>query len=163
MDSAVQTGFGQNRIGEVTFQYLWGNADLYQASNAVKQAENLLQQAENRLKEVKEASSLVHSQEQEAQKLSGRLLTEAGAQIERHWQQMLDATRLETRGTIDRSLADFKTLLRETEGEGPAAWERNERQIFEEVAQKLQKTFKWQDAVVKWLEKEKKNPVVTLS
>jgi len=116
---------------------------------------NLLQQAETRLENIKQELLPVQDMEQKAQKLAEEVSAESI--IEQHWRQLLEATRLETRGALDQSLNDFKQFLREVEEEDRATWQQNERKLFEEVAQKLEKTFKWQDAVVKWLEKEKKS------
>jgi hypothetical protein len=116
---------------------------------------NLLQQAETRLENIKLGLLSVQDTEQKAQKLAEGV--SSPQIIEQHWRQLLDATRLETRGSLDQSLNDFRLFLGEVEEEDRATWQQNERKLFEEVAQKLEKTFKWQDAVVKWLEKEKKS------
>jgi hypothetical protein len=97
-----------------------------------------------------------------AQKLAEEVSMGSGALIEQHWRRLLEATRQETRDALGRSLDDFKVFLREVEQEERTTWQQNERKLYEEVAQKLEKTFKWQDAVVKWLEKEKKNRGLTL-
>ena len=131
-----------------------------QASNAVVMGNSLLQQAETRLENIKLELHSVQDAEEKAQKLAEEVSVESSPQIiEQHWRQLLESTRMETRGALDRSLNDFKQFLREVEEEDRTTWQQNERKLFEEVAQKLEKTFKWQDAVVKWLEKEKRRMV----
>lgn len=90
---------------------------------------------------------------------------ESSIQIEQDWRQMLDSTRRESRTAVERSIDQFKTFLEEVDAEEKVVWQDNERKIFEEVAHKLEKTFKWQDAAVKWFElvdRNKKKTMVTL-
>jgi hypothetical protein len=116
----------------------------------------LLQEAETRLEETKLARLSAQDADQRAQKLAEEVMAASSAQIEQHWRALLEAMRLETRGAVDRSLDEFNVFLGGVEEEDRTTWKQNERKLFEEVAQHLGKTFKWQDAVVKWLEKEKK-------
>lgn len=79
-----------------------------------------------------------------AQKLADELIVESSVQIEQDWRQGLNGTRQESRNAVEASINnnEFRTFLAQIDAQEQVSWQRNERKLFEEVAQRLDKTFK---------------------
>ncbi|KIM32029.1 hypothetical protein M408DRAFT_327390 [Serendipita vermifera MAFF 305830] len=152
VDHESRMGQREKAESEWAAQYALTLNQIELREKAVLDAEASLQQANDRLEKAKLARISPKDQVTMAENLAEELLKESSIQMEQDWKQSLDSTRGEARSVVERSIADLKTFLAQIDAEEQANWHGNERKIFEEVAQRLEKTFKWQDAAVRWLE-----------